>query len=198
MSPKIVDKEEKRRSILSAALRVFARQGYGRTTMEEVAKAAGIGKGTIYEYFTHKDDLFFAVYEQARNAFHETIYREAERQETATGALTAFVAATLTALGQWQEFGFVLLDFWAEHRRGAAVDLRFSDIYAFSREHIAGFIKKGIKSGEFRKVDPALAASALIAALDGLLLQRIFDPATLSRRGEISRMTDLILGGIRA
>jgi AcrR family transcriptional regulator len=198
MSPKIVDKEEKRRQILEAALREFARRGFSRTKMDDVARAAGIGKGTVYEYFTNKDELFFALYEHVRTTFHDTIYRNAERQETAAKALAVFIGDTISALNEWREFGTVLLDFWSEHRRARSKHLRFGDVYEFSRKKIAGFIRKGIRSGEFRNIDPKAGAASIIAVLDGLLLQRIFSPAAFSGSGDARKIVDIVLGGFLA
>jgi len=53
--------EERPAQITSAALTVFARKGYVRATMDEIANAAGITKGTIYLYFSSKKDLLLAV-----------------------------------------------------------------------------------------------------------------------------------------
>jgi AcrR family transcriptional regulator len=51
-------REERRREILEAAGRVFYQQGYDRAKMEDIAKEAGLGKGTLYEYFVSKKHLF--------------------------------------------------------------------------------------------------------------------------------------------
>lgn len=165
--------------------------------MEAIARAAGIGKGTIYEYFDTKDALFFAIYEHVLNMFHKAIYRKAEQQKTAAGALETLIVATLRAFDEWREFSFVLLDFWSEHRRGTATNLRFSEIYAFSRKKIAGIIKKGQSTGEFRDIDPMVAAASIIAVLDGLLLQRIFDPKTLSQKDTEHTVAGILITGLR-
>ena len=57
MSPKFVDRHEKRKEIGLAALDLFAQKGFATSSISQVAKAAGMGKGTIYEYFQSKDDL---------------------------------------------------------------------------------------------------------------------------------------------
>ena len=57
MAPIIVDKELKKQDILVAALKVFARQGIAKTKMIDIAIEAGIGKGTIYEYFRSKEEV---------------------------------------------------------------------------------------------------------------------------------------------
>ena len=53
--------EERPRQILGAALDVFAEKGFARATMDEIAEAAGITKGTIYLYFKSKKDLLLEV-----------------------------------------------------------------------------------------------------------------------------------------
>jgi len=58
------ESERTRRGILSAARKVFARQGVTRTTLEEIAAAAGVTRGAIYWHFADKNALFFAMREQ--------------------------------------------------------------------------------------------------------------------------------------
>ncbi|MBC8464014.1 MAG: TetR/AcrR family transcriptional regulator [Deltaproteobacteria bacterium] len=61
MSPLLVDKPEKEKAIARAALRLFSNKGYAATSVSQIARSAGIGKGTIYEYFETKEDLFLAA-----------------------------------------------------------------------------------------------------------------------------------------
>jgi TetR/AcrR family transcriptional regulator, acrAB operon repressor len=58
------ESERTRQKILAAARRVFARQGVTRTTLEEIAAAAGVTRGAIYWHFANKTALFFAMREQ--------------------------------------------------------------------------------------------------------------------------------------
>ena len=58
MAPKIVDKEAKKTQIIIAATQVFSKLGVAKTKMIDIAQAAGIGKGTIYEYFRSKEEIF--------------------------------------------------------------------------------------------------------------------------------------------
>ena len=58
------ESERTRRGILAAARKVFARQGVTRTTLQEIAAAAGVTRGAIYWHFTDKNELFFAMREQ--------------------------------------------------------------------------------------------------------------------------------------
>jgi TetR/AcrR family fatty acid metabolism transcriptional regulator len=54
-------REEKRKRIIQAALKIFSRKGYTPAAVDEVAAEAGIGKGTLYLYFKDKEDLFFST-----------------------------------------------------------------------------------------------------------------------------------------
>lgn len=58
VSPKLVDKTEKINEIATAALSLFSQKGYAATSVEQIAEAAGIGKGTVYEYFPSKEEIF--------------------------------------------------------------------------------------------------------------------------------------------
>ena len=56
--------ERTRRRVLQAARKVFARQGVARTSLEQVARAAGVTRGAVYWHFRNKADLFFQMREQ--------------------------------------------------------------------------------------------------------------------------------------
>jgi len=60
--PDRVEKIDKHELILDAALSVFSQDGFQRSKMEKIAKAADLGKGTLYEYFRSKEELFMAFF----------------------------------------------------------------------------------------------------------------------------------------
>ena len=57
MSPKIVDKQQRKKELALAALDVFAEKGFESASISQISEAAGIGKGTVYEYFESKEEL---------------------------------------------------------------------------------------------------------------------------------------------
>lgn len=197
MSPAIVDKEAKKEEILSAAAVVFAEKGFSNTKMEDISKRAEIGKGTLYEYFRSKDDLFFALYKNLMNSFHTRIYSCLSPEQTPTEALTAMISATLRAFDEWHDYGMLLLEFWNEHRRGKFLKLDFSDVYDKSRGILKNLIEEGVIKGEFAEIDPMVASSTIIAVLDGILLQRIFDPDLYSKMNVEKHILTVIFGGLK-
>ena len=64
MSPKFVDRKQKIKDIAQTALCLFSQRGYAATSVEQIAEAATIGKGTVYEYFKTKEDLLVAAVQE--------------------------------------------------------------------------------------------------------------------------------------
>ncbi len=64
LSRKEREKHAHEQDILESARELFARKGYHNTTLEEIARQAEFGKGTIYNYFDSKEDLFYGIIDQ--------------------------------------------------------------------------------------------------------------------------------------
>ncbi len=77
MSPRKVNKEEKRREVALACSDLIHDVGMKKLTVAEVARTAGIGKGTVYEYFDNKEDIIFEIInihiEEHHNAFTQEV-----------------------------------------------------------------------------------------------------------------------------
>ena len=65
--------DERRAQILACARTVFARLGFHGTNISDICAEAGIGRGTLYQYFDNKRDLFFAVVEQIADRVKQVI-----------------------------------------------------------------------------------------------------------------------------
>ena len=68
-----VKTEDKRRRILSAALDCFEERGFAATRMEDIARSAGVAKGTIYNYFKGKEELLHALAEGIAGVMHRNL-----------------------------------------------------------------------------------------------------------------------------
>ena len=71
MSRTIQNAEKKQHAIVSAAEALFLQQGYGVTSMDQIAKKAGVTKQTVYRYFASKNELFAAVMQRVQTAKSE-------------------------------------------------------------------------------------------------------------------------------
>jgi AcrR family transcriptional regulator len=173
-------KTNKRNQIVEAAARMFAQKGYSGAVVADIAIQANIGKGTVYEYFKSKEDLFFAVFEW----FQKKTEKAAMVQISSLGGDAADRLQTLndSLMGLWDEIQdvFVLvMEFWAasssthmrQRFKGA-----FKQLYDDYRQIVSALIQDGINSGEFRSdVKPEPVAAALVGTWDALFLQAWFD-----------------------
>jgi AcrR family transcriptional regulator len=67
---------EKKERVLGAATALFAERGFHRTEMDAIARQAGISKGSLYNYFKSKDDLFLSICNLGIHGFRESVWRE--------------------------------------------------------------------------------------------------------------------------
>jgi AcrR family transcriptional regulator len=155
--------EERPRQIIDAALEIFGERGLASARLEDIAKRAGLSKGTIYLYFPNKEELFREVVRQTIVAQIE----RAEREVAASSTLTATESLVRFVRGYW---GFLRTSgFGALFRLVHGELTNFPDLARFyGREVIeralrliTGILERGMQAGEFRRMDPLLAARML-------------------------------------
>ena len=203
MSPKLVDKAGKKQEILKAAMRIFAQNGVGNTKMADIAVAAGIGKGTIYEYFRSKEDIFAEAYNhifmETENGIAEILESSIQPEEKLRGLMSVTFKKLLVE--DDGAFAGIMMAFWSEGVRNKnerimeIIDLK--KVYSEFRILISGILKEGISTGQFRNIDPHVTASVIIGALDGILLQYIMDKDVFSPEEAIDVLLDSYLNGIK-
>src|SRR5437867_4192319 len=145
--------------ILDAALRVFARRGLHRTNLEEVAKEAGISKGTIYLYFKNKEELFVAAAQRILPSPDE-MYTERHTTPTTDGSLShllhqvARTAYRRFCTPAYLAFFSMIAAETLHHPEWG--DLYFRRIILELNRRLAELFERAIEAGECRKVDPML------------------------------------------
>ena len=156
--------EERPEQILNAALVEFGERGLASARLEDIAKRAGLSKGTIYLYFPNKEALF-------REMVRHTVVSKLEESERIFETMNASVTETLMAFMR-RYWAFIRSSEFAPLFRLIHAEIHsFPDLARFYAEEvvmrghrlIAGIISRGIESGEFRAVDPFVAARMLTA-----------------------------------
>ena len=188
----VIRKKERENQIIEAAAQVFAKKGFSGTVMAEIAICAGIGKGTIYEYFQSKEELFFAVFEwyMKESGVAATVSISA-LSGSASSRLMALSESLMTSWLEMMDVYSLVMEFWAASASSSSqMRERFKE--AFRRAYqefrgiVASLIRDGIERGEFQSdVNPESIAAALVGAWDALFLQawfeENFDPLTTAR-----------------
>lgn len=195
-------KEARPGEIAEAALHLFAERGYAATKLEDVATAAGIGKGTIYLYFPTKEDLFRAVVRQAVLPNLEAVTSLAQTPDTpAADILRAIAERFLTLLDT---------DLTAIPKLVVAESGNFPALARFYAEEVVhkgmalirGVLARGIASGEFRPIDlesalPLFSAPLLLLVLWKHSLGRHTD-IQFNPRAVVDTHLDVLLHGLAA
>jgi AcrR family transcriptional regulator len=174
--PKIVDRKAKSSDLVHAALSVFAERGYHRATMQQVADRAGVSKGAVYEYFDSKVDLFVRSAETLMHAMFEPALLSLESGPGDVRArVGGFVEQVLAGVAAWSSLCASVSQVWAELGADEESPLRvlMREQYLSSVGRIAAVFDEAVERGELEPFDTRHAAMALIAVLDGALLQAI-------------------------
>jgi len=190
---------EKRPLILRAATEVFAEQGFNSVTVAAIADRAGIGKGTVYEYFSSKDELLFAVFEWMNEGIFDRIHGLIEVPGTTLERLRSLLDLGAKITREQMEMQAVVLDFWSASR-GTRVEERYNQAclatFRSYRRLLADVIREGQTAGEIRSdVDPEAVATMVVAAMDGLGVQIFFD-RELDPDTTVSGFGDVLLAGL--
>ncbi len=170
MNPPRGDAESRRAVILDAALRVFGQYGYRRTSMDDIAREAGIGKGTIYLSFASKEEAFQALSQRLAQRMLAGAEAARHRPGTTADKLAAMHAAwfgTYAETIRRSPHAAELLD--AKHRLSA--DLA-SDAASRYKRLVRDVLTEAAAAGEL-DLEPAgltaeSAAELLIASARGL------------------------------
>jgi len=200
--PKIVDKKAKKAEILKAAMGVFAQNGVAKTKIADIAKAAGIGKGTIYEYFRSKEDIFEKAFNSVFSNMETTLIEALKTADDPEEKLKIIIDVSLTCfVDSNYDFAGMMVDFWAEGvwNKDAKIlkIINLNKIYRDYRKLFSEILDEGIRKGIFKDIDTHSLSAILIAALDGIMLQWIMDRNLFDLRKVSDVMLDSFLNGIR-
>jgi AcrR family transcriptional regulator len=155
--------EERPKQILDAALAVFAERGLAAARLDDIAKLAGLSKGTIYLYFPNKEELFREVVRTSVIAFIERAETVFESEPDPMQALLAWME------GHWGWLRSPV--FPSMHRLVNSELTHFPDLASFyatevierAQRLVRGMLERGMEAGVFRRMDPLVAARMLSA-----------------------------------
>lgn len=159
-------KQDRPAEILTAALKTFSSKGFAATKLDEVAKEAGVSKGTLYLYFEGKEALFKAV---VTEFVLPQIARAEEHAEHNTGSVKDLM---IKLLEQWR-INVLESELSGMPKIMMAEASNFPELAVFylenviqrTRRLVANLIKLGIDRGEFRKCDPFYAARTFLTPM---------------------------------
>jgi AcrR family transcriptional regulator len=185
-------KENKRERILECAAHAFAQGDFHKVLTDDIAAAAGVGKGTVFRYFATKEELFTAAMSYCQERMHKEIEHALSGVEDPV-ALLRTVCEKLVEYFLYNRHLFHM----AHHQRALGDHESHREFHrkqGMLRTQIADIIQRGQTAGALRDTDPELAARMLFGMLRGILHGQEADeqaPANLS-----ALVFDLFLHGM--
>jgi AcrR family transcriptional regulator len=171
LTERAVAGEEKRRQLLDAAVRVFARKGFHASRVGDIAEEAGVAHGLLYHYFKSKDQVLEAVFHDNWSILLARIASVEESDEPAADQLRHIAAIVLRT---WLHLPDVVRVVIREFGRSPELAERIGEL-AQPIDSIARVIARGVERGEFKKVDPRVAATVVYGSIDELLTAWVLD-----------------------
>ena len=158
--------EEKRRLILEAAVRVFARKGFHTCRVGDIAEEAGVAHGLLYHYFASKDELLETIFRETWSELLAAIHEVELSDATAREQLRQVAAIMLRAWRRQPDLVRVLV---REIARSPALQERV-DAIAKALAAIERIVVRGQADGEFRRdLDPSLASLVFYGGIETIL-----------------------------
>jgi TetR/AcrR family fatty acid metabolism transcriptional regulator len=172
--PKAAAPPDKRRLILDAAIRVFARQGFHSTRVSDIADEAGVAYGLVYHYFKSKDEVLNELFSERWSLLLAAI-DEADREETSAREKLAAVASFIVESYRHDPDMMKVIVVEVTRAANSFGRTHLAEIRR-AYEMIAKIVADGQDSKEFRAdVDPFFASMWFYGAIEQLLSGWVFD-----------------------
>lgn len=188
------DRQDKRMRIIAAALNVFSRKGYHTAKVEEIAEMAGVGKGTVYEYFPSKLNLFQETYMTVMHRYAGRLMDDTGGFESVRDRIRHMLELHLKFIMENRDLTLVtfydlngldeeILDWMHEMRR-------------IKIEQMKGIYLEGIQRGELRQTDPELAANIMAGIMQGMVGPILVENYVCDPGEWALQATDILFSGL--
>lgn len=187
-------KEEKKKQILEAAIRIFARNGYFNSRVSEIAREAGVADGTIYIYFNSKEEILCAVFEEALTRFIAISKEKLKDIHDPLERLQEIAFMHLKHLGANRDLAMV---FQIEFRHNIMFMERVSrtrlrDYFAIIQDAILD----GQDAGLFRDINTKFATKLFFGMIDELVTSWLISGKEYQLEDAAEPMTRVFVSGI--
>ena len=164
-----------RQEILQMALKLFSEKGFHNVSMHEISEKSEFAVGTLYKFFSNKEDLYKALILEKAEEFHSALMAALEKPGNEMARIKAWVEAKISVF--MDNLDFVRL-YLAETRGAsfnikAGLDTEIKRQYEEPLKKMKTIFERGIKKKLFRKCDPYLLAVALDGISNAFLFEHL-------------------------
>jgi AcrR family transcriptional regulator len=187
-----------RRDLTDIAIDSFARIGYQATTIDRIAKAAGLTKGAIYYHFKDKEDLLFAAVKDRVSQFENRVTKDLLPVEDPVAALGGVTEICLEHATKSNHRRFIVTLMVEALATNARLSVQFRRMMERFRLFLRGIIEVGQERGVFRpELDAASAATVFAGAVMGAEIEYYQDPKAVDLENTLRTFLDQYLTWLR-
>jgi AcrR family transcriptional regulator len=187
-------REEKKELILAVAEKIFARFGMKKTTMDEIARKAHVGKSTLYYYFESKEQIFAEVIQQDSRLLKRYLGRAVSAGTTPKEKLRNYVQTRMKHIHDLGIHYTTITDEYLEQY--AFVEEARRDFFEFEIMSLRMILEEGTRTGIFSVGDTSVVARNLAIALKGLEYPLLILETDLDYLKETDMILDILFKGI--
>lgn len=183
-----------RNEIIEAARELFARYGFKKTTMDDIAKALDRAKSSIYYYFKNKDEIFQAVADIEINKGKEELRKVITMQEPAREKFAAYVTIRMSVIQSLSSYyNFIAEEYFENYR---LIERLRVEIDKEELTIISEILRKGIKQKAFSIDNVNLTALNILNVLKGMEYSYLKEKDSRKLKKEIDNLATLFLQGL--
>ncbi len=196
MSPRPDVSEERKQQIIEAAISAFARNGFHKTRMEDIAEESKISKGLLYWYFKSKDEIIIAILDTLFGYELRNFKDLPTLDSTAHVRLQLFMDRFISNLDYMDRIRPIMYEVYSLAMRDKSVQKFIGHALQAYLDILIPIFQQGIERQEFRPIDPEQAALAVAAILEGTLLVWVYDPARVNLKEQVEAGFRLLIKGM--
>ncbi len=187
----------RREQILNAARKVFSERGFEKATLDEIAEVAEYGKGTIYNYFKNKEELFSCIIKGGISSFQRFVEEAIRNKTTPREKIETYIDAAFEFFETHRPI-FSALEL---ERNSLAQSLNcemYENCYEQHRallKYLGQLFKDGIKGGDFKKLDAFKLAQSLFGLIHVAFFHAIREPATSNLKKDAKLIKQIFFEG---
>src|SRR5438132_4632483 len=186
--------------ILEAARKVFAERGFHEATVDDIAEAAGVAKGTVYLYYQSKRDVYFAALKFGISQMYASLLQETKKVSTPEEKLKALIASKLAYFDENRDFFKIyyseLGNIPSAHPGG--IDNEFKALYQEQARLVEAILKEGTRKKVLRNLRTEQTAFAISDIIRGVVTHRILGWSKSRISLDVDFIFDLVWKGIAA
>lgn len=187
----------RRAELIDAASAVFARKGFAGASVDEIAKMAGVAKGTIYLYYPSKHDIYWASLESGIVALDRAVRAAVEAAgPSLREQLHAIAHTKLAWFEARRDFFRIFFSELGSQACEVSTHPRLRPLYLGQVHFVERLVEAAMARREIRRCEPARVAFAIADLVRGVVRRRLLETATASIGDEAAFIVDLMWNGI--